>query len=399
MTRRAAGEGTIRWDEKRKRWEARLSLGFGADGQRVRKAVYGKTQAAVRQKLDVLKAQVSSGLPVATERITVKTFLEQWLADAESAGKWAPLTLRRHRDLVRVHLVPALGRHRLEKLEPDHVQRLMAAKLDAGLSPRTVKYIRGLLRQALEQALRWGKVTRNVAALTETPKKVDHEFTAWTADEAKRFLAAVAGDRLQPLYAVGVACGLRQGELLGLKWSDVDLRAGTLTIKNTLQRIDGAYQLRPPKTEKSRRTIVLPAVARRALRQHRSAQLEERLRAGDRWDQDWDLVFSTATGAPIHGPWLTKLFQRTLHAHRLCQCDEEAARSRGREGRCQPTQMRFHDLRHSCASLLWAQGVDLKGIQETLGHSSIETTSNIYTHMQDEGRQEVASRMDAALGG
>lgn len=379
MSRRAAGEGSIWFNEKRGRWEARLSLGLSHDGRRVRKLVSAKTQAAVRVKLDALKTQVAAGLPVATERITVKAFIEQWLADADSAGKWAPLTLRRHRDIVRTHIVPALGRHRLEKLEPRHVQRLMAAKLDAGLSPRTVKYIRGLLRQALEQALRWGMVPRNVAALTETPKQVRREFSAWTADEAKRFLRAVALDRLQPLYAVGVACGLRQGELLGLQWGDVDLDAGTLSVRNTLQRIDGVYELRRPKTEKSRRTIVLPAIARAALRQHRARQYGERLRAGARWDESWGLVFCTTTGAPLHGPWLTKRFQRTLR---------ELAMPR----------MRFHDLRHSCASLLWAQGVDLKGIQETLGHASIETTSNIYTHMQDEGRQDVAARMDEALG-
>ena len=165
---------------------------------------------------------------------------------------------------------------------------------------------------------------------------------------------------------------------MGLQWSSIDLESGRLTVRQSLQRIDGEYALVPPKTAQSRRSIMLPAFAVAALRAHRDRQAFERTRAGERWE-DRDLVFTSPTGHPLHGATVTRRFQKLL---------AEAGLER----------MRFHDLRHSCASLLLAQGVPLSSIMDVLGHSSITTTRNVYAHLGDELRSEAARAMDAAIG-
>ena len=243
-----------------------------------------------------------------------------------------------------------------------------------------MRYIRGLLRQALGQAERWGLVARNVAALVDAPRQQRREITPLTLEQVRLFLGAARSDQLEALNAVAVAVGLRQGKALGLRWTDVDFDGARLSVRTTLQFLDGKYAIRPPKTDRSRRTIALPLVAVDALRRHWARQAAERLAKGPEWANDWDLVFTTETGRPLHGPTVTRRFQALLADHDL-------------------PRMRFHDLRHSCATLLLAQGVDLKAIQETLGHSTITTTMDVYEHMQDAMRREVATRMDAALGG
>ena len=377
MTRRGPNEGSIYQRESDGKWVGVLSLGFDSNGKRQRKTFYADTQRDVRVQLEKAKVDVENGLPIATEHVTVGQFLARWISDVEAAGRWAPSTLQRHKTQVTAHLIPGLGRHQLEKLTPQHVQTFLNEKSEGGLSPRSVVYLRHLLRQALTQAERWGMVPRNVAKLVDPPRMTRAEGQPLSPAEARRLLAVMASDRLSALYTVAVSVGLRQGEALGLRWADVDLDDGSLRVRSTLQHIDGEYQFRPPKTEKSRRTVALPQVAVRALRKHRSDQLADRLRASTEWE-DWDLVFATPAGRSLHGPTVTRRFQSTL---------KKAGFRR----------LRFHDLRHGAATLLLAQGVDLKGIQETLGHSTIATTADIYAHMQPELRREVADRMDDAL--
>ena len=375
MSRRAPGEGSL-YQASDGRWVGSLSLGYDSNGKRRRKVLYGETQKEVREQLDRLKVDITRGLPVRAAGLTVRELLRDFLKDAEERDRWAPSTLRRHKGIVDVHLIPALGRHRLEKLTPQHVQELLNAKIGEGLSPRSVLYIRAILRQALGRAERWGQVPRNVAKLVDPPRMRRREMTSLTSEQARQLLAAVRGDRVEALYTVAISVGLRQGEALGLRWQNVDLDAGTLTVADTLHKLGSGYELREPKTEKSRRTIALPQVAITALKRHWSAQLEARLRA-ERW-HDWNLVFTEVDGRPLHGPTVTRRFQRLLSEIGM-------------------PRMRFHDLRHSCASLLLAQGVDLKSIQETLGHSTISVTMDTYSHLQDEARRTVADRMDEAL--
>lgn len=188
-----------------------------------------------------------------------------------------------------------MGHHQLGKLEPQVVQAFLNYKLSSGLSPRTVQFLRAILRRALGQALKWGLVTRNVATLVDPPRVIRPEFRCLSPEEAGQFLRAVRGDRLEALYATTLALGLRQGEVLGLRWADVDLDKRTLRVRTALQWLRGdAPKLVEPKTRQSRRTLPLPGMIIDHLRAHRVRQLEDRLKAGDQWvGADWDLVFCT----------------------------------------------------------------------------------------------------------
>jgi integrase len=196
-------------------------------------------------------------------------------------------------------------------------------------------------------------------------------------DEAKLFLGTIAGDPLEALYTVAIACGLRQGEALGLTWDDVNLESRTLSVRRALQRVDGKLTFVETKTEKSRRTIVLPMVATARLAAHHERQTTQCQVAGEQW-QESSLVFTTSIGTPLDRHNVTRNFQRLL-------------------ARLGLPRQRFHDLRHGCASLLFAQGLSAKEVIETLGHSQISTTADLYGHMFDSRRREIADRMDDAL--
>ncbi len=343
--KRGPNEGTItrRADG---RWMGRLSLGYGPDGKRIRKTFYGKTYKEVLEKMNAARRDLDQGLRVATDRQTVAQFLTSWLEDTAKATL-RPRTYASYQQVARLYLIPALGKRHLAKLDPQHVQAMLNAMVARGLSPRTAQYARAVLRKALNQALKWGKVPRNVAALVDAPRVEQHDMRALTPDEARRFLDAARGDRLEALYRVAVALGLRQGEILGLRWEDVDLDAGVLQVRKQAQRIGGMVQLVDPKTRRSRRTINLPKATIRQLKAHRARQAQERLLAGSRW-QDHGLVFPSTIGTPLEARNLVTRFKALLQQAGL-------------------PDIRFHDLRHSCASLLIAQGVPARVIMETWG--------------------------------
>jgi integrase len=276
------------------------------------------------------------------------------------------------------HLIPNLDRVPLEKLSPEHVQALLRAKAEEGLAPRTVHHLRALLRIALNRAMRWGLVFRNAAALADSPRIERFEVRMLTPEDAKQLLGAAENDRLAALYSVALALGLRQGEALGLSWKDIDFQSRRLHVRHGLQRIAGQLRLVEPKTRQSRRTIALPTVVIDALQHHKARQSQERLLAGTRWHET-GLVFTSTIGTPIEVGNLRRQFWRVL---------EKAGLPR----------MRFHDLRHSCASLLLVQGVPARVVMETLGHSNISITMDTYTHVLPELQRQAADAMDRALG-
>jgi len=363
-------------------WEAKISLGYrsGKDGKvrRVRKSFYGKTRREVADKLNLALRDHQQGLPVAVERQTVATFLDRWLEEVVRPTV-RPRTHHSYAQLVRVHIAPAIGRHQLTTLAPQHVQTMMNDKLAAGLSPRTVQYLRAVLRRALGQALKWGLVARNVATLVDPPRSVRHEIAFLTPAQARTFLDVVRGDRQEALYRVALSLGLRQGEALGLRWQDVDLDDRTLRVRVALQRIGGKLVLTEPKTRQSRRSIPMPGSVVAALREHRDRQTFERATAGDRW-QDWGLVFPTPTGTPVDARNAVRHFKAALVRAGL-------------------PPMRWHDLRHSCASLQLAQGIAPRVVMETLGHSQIGITMNTYSHVIPEMQRQAADLMDDLLSG
>jgi integrase len=339
----------------------------------------------VRAKLTAGVQAADRGESPAGDRLTVARFLDEWLA--ASASSLRPRTLEGYASHVAIYIKPMLGATPLAKLTPGHVQTMLAELERHGrpgnverrpLSAQTVAHVRATLRRALGQAERWGYVTRNVAKLTDAPRIRRVDVHPLAGVELRRFLDATREDRVWPLYVVAIATGMRQGELLGLRWSEVDLEAATLRVSATLQRLQGRPVLVEPKTSRSRRTIPLARIAVDALRDQRRRQLADRLLAGSRWSDELGLVFTTSIGMPHRPDAVTHRFQDALHAAGL------------------PRQ-RFHDLRHAAASLLLAHGVSARVLMETLGHSTISVTMNTYAHVMPALQRDAADRMDDAL--
>lgn len=375
MTRRGGAEGSI-YQRGDGRWTASISLGYAA-GKRQRKYIYGKTRRDVAEQLTKGLRDTQQGLPVGHARTTVEQFLDHWLEES-ARPTLRPLTYVTYRGLVRHHLVPALGHVRLDRLTPAQVQTMLNSLSGAGLAPATVRNALRVLHRALEIATRWGLVARNVASLVDGPRMTRDEVVPLSPEEARRLLDAVKGDRLEALYAVALACGLRQGEILGLRWAAVDLEVGTMRVMSALALIDGEYRLVEPKSATSRRGLTLPAIAVEALRRHRALQIEERLHAGSMWTNDLDLVFTRPSGEPLSARGLREVHKKHLEVAGL-------------------RTSRFHDLRHSCASLLLAQGVPARVVMELLGHSNIQVTMNVYSHVMPTLSRQAADSMDAAL--
>ncbi|MFC2153117.1 tyrosine-type recombinase/integrase [Actinomycetota bacterium] len=372
---RGSGEGSI-YRRKDGRWAASLSLGYEGT-RRVRKTYYGKTRAEVADKLNRAISDQRNGLPLADERQTLEAYLAWWVATA-LPGRVRPSTRSSYESNIRLHILPTIGQLAVARVRAMDVQHLINLKLEEGLSPRTVQYIHAILRRALSDAEKWGAVPRNVAKLVDPPK-VSARTAAkpLSVAEARSLLEAATNHRLYALYAVALACGLRRGEALALRWTDVDLERRMLTVARTVGRIDGKLTFSEPKSHRSNRTIVLPDICGRALQAHRAHQAKERLAARRTWTET-DLVFPSTVGTVIEPRNLTRQF------HSLC---EEAGIGR----------RRFHDLRHTCATLLLAQGVSPRVAMEILGHSRISTTMEIYSHVGIELQHEAAGKIDSAL--
>lgn len=375
MTRRGPHEGSI-YPRKDGRWAGSVHIGY-ENGRRVRKHVLGHTRAEVADKFDALLRAHKECRPIPDRREKVGPFLRRWLDDVARPTLRAS-TYKSYDDILRLHLIPGLGRIALAKLTPADVQEFQNAKLVAGLSPRRVQYLHAVLRRALVTAERWGMCSRNVAKLVDPPRVPRHEIRPLTPVEARKLIEAAVDDRLHALYVTALGTGLRQGELLALGWDDVDLDARQLRVRHTLARIDGKLTLLEPKTERSRRTVSVPEVVVTALRAHRTRQLMERLVAGSRW-ADSGHVFTTTIGTPIEPAAVTRAFHAVL---------ERAGLPRSR----------FHDLRHAAATFLLAQGFTLEDVKRLLGHSSIVLTSNTYGHVLEQRQREVARGIDRVLG-
>jgi integrase len=376
----ANGMGTKpTWNAERKRWEIRLTI----DGKRHK--VTGRKQEQVRDRADMLRrnAELGPGLPA---EMTVSRYLEHWISEVLPLTDLAQTTREQYERMVRLYVIPTIGRRRLDQLSPADVRSMLARLNDQGLSPATLRQARSVLSRALRTAEIDGLVTRNAARLVDGVRQASKEGRTLTPDEARTLLSAAQGHEYEALVNVLLSLGLRKGEALGLSWSDVDLdgRPPKLTVRRALKKDtrDRTY-LDAPKTARSRRTIHLPAPLVDVLRRHKVRQTEQRLAFGPGWGGRWadeDLVFTTSIGT-------------ALDPNRVNRQVQQLAVDAGL-GRWTP-----HELRHSAASLLIAQGVPLKTISEMLGHSSIRVTADVYGHLFDDARAEVATAMEAALWG
>jgi integrase len=401
--------GSDRW------WHGWVTIGIKDDGTPDRRHRKARTEAAVTRKVRELERTRDSGyMPGAGRPITVGQWMETWLTTI------APRRIRRstlettYVPKVRNRIIPGLGKHRLDRLTPEHIERFYTRLEVEGLAPATLLQIHRILSRALKVAMQRGYVTRNVATLVDAPSASYDEIEPLSLGEALRIVRLAATRRNGTRWSVALGLGLRQGEALGLRWQHVDLDAGTLTVRWQLQRFawqhgcanpyacgkdrhrddclpgctrharscpqrtGGGLHLTELKSDKSRRTIALPLQLVAALKAHRSAQLHERMTAGSAW-RDGDFVWCQPNGRPIgnHTDWDE---WRTL-------LKEAGIR-----------QVRVHDARHTAATLLLAQGVDQRVVMEILGHSQISMTSR-YAHVLPQVMTDAAERIGRALWG
>ena len=377
MGKRGNGEGSI---SRRKGggWMGQYVV-HTADGSNKRKTVYGKTRAEVASKLAKALSQREDGLVFDDEGLTVKKYLGLWLKNSVQ-DTVRTSTYERNEQIVNLHVAPALGRLKLRALTPAQVRWFYREKLDTDLSSATVHKMHVVLHKALDQAVRDGLIPRNVTEAVKVPQVRRKEVEPLSAEETKKLLttAGEARDRFEALYVLAVTTGLRQGELLALRWDDVDLEDGVLRVRRTLTRAKGSYSLGEPKTARSRRSVSLTASVVEALRAHLDRQLEEIDRVGSGY-QDGGLVFATERGTVVNPSNL----RRRSFAPLL--------------GRAKLPGIRFHDLRHTCATLLLAKNVNPKVVSEMLGHASIAITLDTYSHVLPNMQDSAARALEEAL--
>jgi len=379
MSRRGHGEGSI-YQRKDGRWAASVTL----EGRK-RKTYYGKTRREVQEQLKIALHEQQQGVLVAGPQQKVEQFVTHWLEDVHKHTV-RPRTYERYEAMVRLHIIPGIGHHQLQKLSPQHLQALYAKKLDEGLSPTTISGIHKMLHLALKKAVHWNLVPRNVCDAVTPPRVKRYEIQPLNREQIQQFLSAATGHRLEALFVLALATGMRRGELLALKWQDIDFASGTLQVRRILTHMPmklngrGGYVEAEPKTEKSRRNIAIAPFALEKLKQHRVRQLEERLKAGEAWT-DNDLVFCSTVGGHLHT-------SRILFAQFKALLKKAGL-----------PDIRFHDLRHSSATMLLSVGVHPKVVQEILGHSQISMTMDIYSHVLPTMQQEAMSKLNSVLQG
>ena len=372
MAKRGHGEGSI-YQRSDGRWAATITL----EGRK-RKTFYGKTRKEVAAKLNKAIQEQKQGILATGPQQTLEQYLTRWLEEVHRPTI-RESTYLNYRRFLNNHILPALGHIYLNKLTPQLVQSFYTQKLQEGLAPGSVRDMHMVLHKALENAVRWRLIGRNVCDDVSPPKLVKYEAQTLTQKQAVRLLEAARGHRLGALLTVALATGMRRGELLGLQWQDINFEDRSLQIRRSMVRLgkEGIVESQP-KSLKSRRKVVLPQFVVEVLKQHRTRQLEVRLRAGTAWEEN-DLVFCNGFGRFFDQGQLHVEFQKFL-----------------KEAGLPP--IRFHDLRHSAASFLLAMGVHPKVVQEILGHSVIGTTMDTYSHVLPSLQREAMDKMNDLFG-
>ena len=364
MVGMAKGDGSV-YQRKDGRWTATVTV---RPGKRVTRYASDE-DGAEAQRQELLRLR-DWGAP--TRKLRLGAFLEGWLSDMQGTVRWS--THRHYKNIVDNHLVPRLGKVAVATLTPAMVTDYLR-DVGKGHSPRTVRHHRAVLRNALNAAMSQGLVTRNVAALAKPPKLDPRpDVQALTADQARTLIDGTAKDRLHALYVLALTTGLRQGELLGLTWDDVDWKGRRLRVAQSLQRQDGEWVLVPPKTDRSRRTVPLVSEAYEALERHRDAMALERK---PEW-RHFGMVFVTEAGNPIHGPNLLD----EMHDHLA---------------RLGLPEIPWHGLRHSAASVLLAGGMSMAFVSWLLGHATVRLTIDTYSHLEDAMVDTVREAMETAF--
>ena len=381
--KRGNGEGSI-FRRADGRWVASLTLGYNETGHQDRKDFYGRTRSEVLAKLDDARNKLADGCPISPEKQTVGQFLARWLADVQKPNISAK-SYRTYSDLIRMHLTPALGAIDLQQLTPQHVQHFINVKTEAKddngftcFSSRTIKHFRDCLRAALNVAMQWNLIVRNPAALVKLPRLVRHKVQTYNRAQALLFVEAIRGHRLEALFLLALCRGMREAEVLGLGLEDLDMENKLINVRNSLQRVNRTLQLVATKTEESQRQIKLPDMVVSSLAAHLALREKERAFAGSDWVETGRL-FTTRRGTMLDARNMLRDYYKLRDVAAL-------------------PKIRFHDLRHSAATLLHAAGVRMSAISKLLGHSSTRTTQEVYTHVNTDMDSQAAAKMDELLG-
>lgn len=351
-----------------------LDAGKDAEGKRNQQWVSIKgTKRDAEKRLSEMLHQIDTGLYMRPGKTTVKDFLERWLEDYRA--NLSPRSYERYRDIVRKRLIPGLGNIPLTQLKPEHLQKLYTTMQNDGLSARSVRYHHSVIHGALKRALEWGLILRNPADAIRPPKIQRVEMQTWDEEEMGRFLEEAKKSPYHALFYTALFTGMRRSELLGLKWSDVDLTLGQVSVGRGLHHLkDGSYVFTEPKSQKSRRNIALSPSNSLLLRQHKDRQRLDRMLMNKPLTNE-DLVFANAGGKPWRPNSITRAWETTA-AHAGVKV------------------IRLHDARHTHASIMLKQGVHPKIVQERLGHASIEMTLDIYSHVTPGLQEAAAARFD-----
>lgn len=380
-TRSAQGSGTIR-QRKDGRWEARYTIGRDAGtGKQIQKSIYGATQKEVRQKLQQVCADINNGIFAEPSKLTVAKWFDIWLKEYNNNVK--PYTMKAYREKVNLYIKPALGAIKLTSVSAPAIQKFINS-LSTGdndsriLAPKTVKCVHGVLHKGLQQAVILGYIRFNPADNCSLPKMQQKEIKPLEEDEIKRFLDVIKGNKFEYLFLVDLFTGLRQSEILGLTWDNIDFKTNTIYVCHQLQRQPergGKYVLSSLKNNKTRK-ITAAATVMHALRKQRQKQFEERALAANLWHEDIpNLVFTNEFGGHLTHNTVLKYFHKVTEAANI----EDA---------------RFHDLRHTYAVSSLQAGDDIKTVQENLGHHAAAFTMDVYGHVTEKMRQDSADRME-----
>ncbi|MFF0568447.1 tyrosine-type recombinase/integrase [Streptomyces sp. NPDC004041] len=344
------------------------------DGTRARKFAYGKTWQECDTKRRELLAKADQGVPVPTRSAKLSEWLP-YLLDNVIKPRRKLSTYDKYESHVRLYLVPLLGSKRLESLAVADVRRFLV-RLEKETTAATAKESHRVLRSALSSACREELITRKVAKLVEPPRTDNRELKPWSLDETLDFLAASRRDPLYAAFVLAIAMGLRRGEIIGLRWSDLDLENRVLYVRQQTQRRRGVLYDDDPKSRR-RRVVPLPALCIAPLRWHRMRQSAARAKAGEQWHES-GYVFTTRTGRQVEPRNVYRSFTRVAESAGL-------------------RVIRLHDARHGTATLLTAAGVVPRVVMEILGHSQISITMDVYTHVVQDTQREAISHMDRLL--
>jgi integrase len=374
--RRSQGEGSI-YQRADGRYVAEITV-RDASGKRRRVKRSARTKTQAREKLSELIQLQKQGVELTSGDAPVSKFLERWLEDSVKPSVRTK-TFDNYESIIRVRINPRIGGVKMSKLTPAVLQQLYTDLTESGLSARSVHNTHRVLHKAFSQALRWGLIPRNPCEAVDPPRPKQTEMQTLTSAQVSVLLNGTASQRNHALYLLAVTSGLRLGELLGLRWSDIDFDGKRLFVRRSLQRTRQGLEFVPPKTDKSRRTVMLTTSAITGLKEHRKRQNEQRLSLGPAWNDD-DLVFPNTIGEPSDPSAASTHFQQVLK-------------------RIDLPKIRSHDLRHTAASLLLQAGTHPKIVQEMLGHSTITLTMDTYSHSIPSMHAEAADTMESIVSG